>query len=408
MKKFFAVMLAVISLTMLLTSCASNAPMSRGDGAAYDPMPSSSPGSASNPEAPASGGSVTSGSTSSTGGGAGNNTGSSGGIIPITPPETDGGLADKIIYTVTAEIETLTFDTTIQDIYDLLAFNKAFVENAYVGGRNIEQSKYPSQLLRKATFTLRVPKDRLNSVTASLDGLGNVTSLRSGAENITANFYDTQSRLNSYKTQEERLLEMLGKAETIEDMLDIEDRLAGIRYQIESLTTSLRNWQNQVDYSTLNIYVSEVIEYTEPEPEPEPEPEVELTYWQQIWVGLAASAVSVAHFFMGLFKWIVVNLPVLAILAAIAILVTVLVKRIIKRSATANQKATDLRMSQNDAYGYGAAYLQHTAPNVGVDTAPQAPSGTASVGIPPAPHGTQGTQAPQAPNDAKPPQDTLE
>ena len=246
------------------------------------------------------------------------------GGIPITAPVKDGGLAEKIIYSVNADVETIKFDDTIDQVYEIIALNGGFVESSYVGGMNYMQKYQGYQPYRTADFTLRIPVERLNAVTASLDTLGSVTALRSNAENITAQFFDTDSRLNSYKIQEERLLDMLSKTDNVPDMISIEQRLADVRYDIESLTTTLRNWQNNVDYSTLTLSIYEVQEYTEITP-------IYRTYWQQIGDGLAATIRSVGRFFTNLFKWIVINLPVLIILAVIAAILIIIVRRWLRR-----------------------------------------------------------------------------
>ena len=243
------------------------------------------------------------------------------GVVPVTAPEANDGLAEKIIYSVYADIETVDFDRTVNMVYELLAFNGAFIESSYIGGRNYAQSYHGWQTYRNANFSLRVPKDRLNAVTASLDTLGNVTSLRSDAENITSQFFDTQSRLNSYRTQDERLLDMLGRADNVADMIAIEQRLADVRYVIESLTTTLNNWQNRVDYSTVTLFIVEVETFTEITPVQQ------RTYWQQIGDGLQARTIGVGRFFMNLFKWLTVNLPVLIILAVIVVVVVLVLRK---------------------------------------------------------------------------------
>jgi hypothetical protein len=247
------------------------------------------------------------------------------GVVPITAPVTDDRLAEKIVYTVSADIESLNFDETINGVYELLAFNMGFVESSYVGGRNHEARFHGWQTYRHANFTLRVPVDRLNAITANLEELGNVTSLRSDAVNITAQFTDTQARLSSLRIQEERLLDMLRRAEDVPDMIAIEERLSNVRYQVETITATLRNWQNQVDYSTLHLFIREVEIYTEVTPVQQ------RTYWQQIGDGLQTTTRSVGQFFMNLFKWLVINLPVLAILAVIAVIGVIIVKRKMRR-----------------------------------------------------------------------------
>ena len=237
---------------------------------------------------------------------------------------TSGGLAEKIIYTANADIETVNFDETLESVYDLIGFNGAFIESSYIGGRNYSQSYYGFQTYRSANFTLRVPKDRFDTVTGNLEVLGNVTSLSTNAENITAQFLDTESRLSSYRIQEERLLAMLEKAETVTDMITIESRLAEVRYSIESFTSTLKNWQNQVDYSTLTLYIREVEKLSEIVP-------IQQTYWQQIGSGLQSTTTGIGEFFTNLFKWFIVNLPVLIILAIIIVAIVIIVRRRIKK-----------------------------------------------------------------------------
>ena len=256
-----------------------------------------------------------------------------GGEISAEPTSgSGGGLAEKIIYTAHAEIETVEFDNTIEAVHGLRARYGAFIENSYVGGRNYAQSRFGHQSYRSARFTLRVPQDQLASMTELLDSLGNVTFIQNDAQNITAQFFDTQSRLTALRTQEQSLLNMLAKAETVADMIIIEERLSDVRYNIESLTSTLRNWQNQIDYSTLTLNIQEVEVFTEIVP-------IHRTYWQQIGDGLQNTVRGVGRFFMGLFMWIIVNLPVFIILAIIAAAVTFIVRSKIRKLKKKNEPA---------------------------------------------------------------------
>ena len=240
------------------------------------------------------------------------------------PDAGSGGLAEKIIYTAYADIETVDFDETIEMVNELISFNNAFIETSYQGGRNLTQSHYGYQTYRTANFTLRVPKERFRAVTDDLDILGNVTSLSTNAENISSQFRDVESRLSSYRIQEERLLAMLEKSDTVADMITIESRLADVRYSIESFTSTLNNWQNQVDYSTLTLFIREVEKLSETVP-------IQQTYWQQVGSGLQSTTRGVGEFFTEIFKWLIVNLPVFAILAIIAIVIVIVVKKKIKK-----------------------------------------------------------------------------
>ena len=245
----------------------------------------------------------------------------------VTPllPVAGAAFAERIIHTAGAIIETMEFDYTIERINALLALNGGFIEHAYVGGRPMERGQpvfdNPN---RRAEFTLRIPQLRMDDVTGAIDDLGNVLSLRRSAVNVTAQFIDTESRVTALRIQEERLLYMLGEATRIADMLDIERRVSDVRFEIERLTSSLMNLQNQVNFSTITLMILEVEEYTEP---PEEEEEEELTYWQQVREGFDESARAVGGFFTGIFRWLVVNSPILVVIAVFAVPTVIIVKR---------------------------------------------------------------------------------
>lgn len=233
---------------------------------------------------------------------------------------------DKIIYNYSATVETTKFDETIKNVDMLLSKYGAFVESSYISGNSYSYTSY-----RTADYTFRVPVNNFKSMTGSLPLLGNVLNENTTSQNITAQFIDTQSRLDTYKTEESRLLVMLDKAETVQDMITIESRLSDIRYQIESLTSSLTNWQNQVDFSTVTIRISEVAELSE-------QLSVQRTYWEQLADGVNATFKGIGNFFKGLFMVFVVSLPVLLILAVIAIIVIVIIRVTTKKNRRNNNQ----------------------------------------------------------------------
>lgn len=63
-------------------------------------------------------------------------------------------------------------------------------------------------------------------------------------------------------TEQERIWALLEKADTLEAVIALEERLSEIRYQLESMESQLKLYDNQVDYSTVSIHISEVAVYT--------------------------------------------------------------------------------------------------------------------------------------------------
>ena len=253
------------------------------------------------------------------------------GVASVSTPATDG-LAEKIIYSVYADIETVSFDETIENVNVLLAAYGAFIENSSISGINYAARFHGWTDYRYAYFSIRVPVQNLDAMTDRLNILGNVVNRNSSADNITAQFFDTQSRLNSLTLQEERLLEMLSQANDIPDLIAIEERLSDVRYQIEWLTSMLTNWQRQVDYSNLALSIREVEQFTEPTL-------IHRTYWQQIGDGFMATIRGVGRFFMNLFMWVIVAAPVLVILAIIGFVIFIIARKKL-RAAEAKRKET--------------------------------------------------------------------
>ena len=247
-------------------------------------------------------------------------------------------LAEKIIYSADISLETVDFDGAVAGVEALLTKYGAFLESSSVSGRSLTDTYYDRAVYRRAEFVIRVPVGAFRDMTAAVEGVGNVTSRHTYTENITERYYDTKSRLDAYRVEQERLMTMLEKCSTVSEMLEIESRLSDVRYQLEALESTLRNWQNQVDYSTVRVTVNEVREYTKVA-------EARRTYWQQIGDGLRDTLENIGDFFKALFKWLVVNLPVLlliaAFLAVIAVLLLALRRRARARRAPAPRREDD-------------------------------------------------------------------
>ena len=247
-------------------------------------------------------------------------------------------LSEKIIYSMDAHIETMDFEGSVEKVTELLERFGGFVESSSVSGIDLYSRERGYTVTRYANYTLRIPSENYGGMTESLSEIGNVTNRSSYAENITTQYYDSQSRLSAYRVEEERLLSMLEKVEDVESMIAIEERLSEVRYQIESLETQLLNWQRQVDYSTVYLYIQEVAFLTDEKP-------VVRSYWEQVADSFTDSLEGIGRFFKQFFKGLVGALPVLVVLAVIIVVVLVITKKIIKKGKAKKlmkqQKKTD-------------------------------------------------------------------
>ena len=100
----------------------------------------------------------------------------------------------------------------------------------------------------------------------NMEGSGKVTNRSTNVENISRQYADNEAVITALRKQEERLLEMMDKAETIEDMIAIEARLTDVQTELNRKLSYKSSMDTDVEYSTVHLYINEVAEYP-PDPE---------------------------------------------------------------------------------------------------------------------------------------------
>lgn len=168
--------------------------------------------------------------------------------------------ARKVVKTAQLSIETLDYEKSTSDFENTVASYGGYIENSSVEGMRLGSSGSK----RNASYTARVPADRLGEFLNSAGSVGTVVSRSTGGEDVTQSYYDTDTRLKSLKTEQARLLELMQKAEKIDDVLSIEQRLTDVQTQIEQLTGELKKMDSLVSLATVTVSISEVEAITEP------------------------------------------------------------------------------------------------------------------------------------------------
>lgn len=226
----------------------------------------------------------------------------------------------KLIKTVYMDVETKEFDLLMASLESQVESLGGYIENmeTYNGSR---YSGY--QRSRYANLVIRIPQENLNGFLDTVSETGNVISRSESVEDVTLNYVDMESRKNSLQVEQERLLSFLEKAESIEDIIAIEGRLSQVRYQIESMESQLRTYDNQVDYSTVHLSVDEVRELT---------PVEEKNAWQRMADGFMDSVKRLLHNFAEAGIWFVVNIPFFLVWTVVIFLCVFAVKRLVRRS----------------------------------------------------------------------------
>lgn len=223
----------------------------------------------------------------------------------------------KLIRRARLQIQTETFDQAAQALEDLVAQCGGYFERASVEGgslRNQNANRY-------GDYTIRLPQEQFDAFLGRTGELGYVVSQSETSENVSQQYYDTQAHLKAQRTKQERLLALLEKADSMETIVALEDALSDVEYEIESLTTTLNQYDSLISFSTVDLTLEEVDTITTVPGERD-------SLGQRMAAGIQSSFRGLVSGGQGLLVWLAYNLvPVLVVAVIAAVAAVVLVRK---------------------------------------------------------------------------------
>lgn len=233
-----------------------------------------------------------------------------------TPKAQDS--ARKLIRNVNLEAETENFDELLKDVRRRTEQLGGYIEESYT----YNGSSYSGNRLRNANLTIRVPAEHLDEFLENVAQVSNVISRNESVTDVTLQYVDLESHKKALLAEQERLLALLEKAESIEDIIKLEERLSQVRYQLESMESQLRVLENQVSYSTVYLYINEVVKLT---------PVKEQNVWEKISTGFVNSLYDVGNTAADFGIGFLIDLPYLLVWVLIIAVAAVIVRLILRQ-----------------------------------------------------------------------------
>jgi ABC-type multidrug transport system fused ATPase/permease subunit len=109
----------------------------------------------------------------------------------------------------------------------------------------------------QAYVVVRVPADRYAAFIEEAAKLGTVRYQAESTDDVTQQHIDLKARLDNLKAQEIRLRDFFAKAKNVTEMLQIENELARVRGDIESLSAQVAYLERQAAMATVTIELTE-------------------------------------------------------------------------------------------------------------------------------------------------------
>ena len=224
---------------------------------------------------------------------------------------------DKLVYTCWMTIQTLEFEKTQKYVRDAVSKAGGIIEAESVSDSDYSwyRDEYKKSGTLNATLTIRIPSEKYNAFLEELDGSGGkVVNKSQNVENITKRYNDQTIYIESLELQEKRLLEMMEKAETVEEMITVEARLTDVQTELNQARSELASMDTDVRYSTVNLTLEEVVRYTDT-------PRTPISFGQRVSDAFVDSWDNFVSLLQGLIISIIYLLPSVIFIALIAALV---------------------------------------------------------------------------------------
>lgn len=155
-----------------------------------------------------------------------------------------------IIRTGTMSIENDSFDETELKAKEIAKNLGGFITNSTA---QVNQSGK-----KQGTLTIRVQADKYDALLAELAKTGKVMNQNITGRDVTEEYVDAEARLKTQRELETRLLQLLAeKTANLTAVVEVEQKLANVRENIEKTEGRMRMLKDQASFSTITLSIYE-------------------------------------------------------------------------------------------------------------------------------------------------------
>jgi len=236
--------------------------------------------------------------------------------------------AQKLIKRAQITGETRSFDKMISDLEQALKDAGGYYETF-----SVSENERGSDA-RVLEMVARIPAENLDAYLGRAGEAFSVYSKRESVTDVASEYYDTKARMETMIAKRDALQNMMASAANVSELLEIQERLYDAIADIEAMQARLNLLDSLVSYSTVNVTVYEVVEYTQ-KGEQSFGARIKQSFkdgWKDFRDGWADFAV-----------WFVGALPGLIVFAAIVVAIVLIIRHAVKKSRKR-------KMMQNQQY----------------------------------------------------------
>lgn len=220
--------------------------------------------------------------------------------------------SNKIIVSGDMTVNTYDYNEFYEYLIKLIKDNKGYFESSRTYTNNVIDNKK----FKNGEIVLRIPQELFYNIIGLIEQNCEVESKGTNEKDVTKHYYEVDNIIKNLNAQEENLRRLYNKAETVSEILQVENELRRVRTEIDSYSIELTNIDDRVSMSKLNLYVREI-------EKPSLSVESGINVWKEAKEGFIKSIKSVIEFFQCVLIYIVSILPYILIVFVLVIIALV-------------------------------------------------------------------------------------
>lgn len=159
-------------------------------------------------------------------------------------------LQHKIIRTANLRIVVVDLSDAAMKLAQLVGKSKGYVANSSIIGT--------AGSSRTGTWKVRLPVEAYDQFLSSIQQLGDLQSVSTDSQDVTAEFFDLEARLRNKQQEETRLLKHLDSSTgKLEDILAVEREISRVREEIERMQGRRNLLQDLISMTTITVELVE-------------------------------------------------------------------------------------------------------------------------------------------------------
>jgi Domain of unknown function (DUF4349) len=145
-----------------------------------------------------------------------------------------------------------SFDSKLADVRGLVQ-----LQGGFISGTDAQANPAANSQIRTGVITFMVPASKFDDTIDQLTKMGKVENEHISGNDVSAQYVDLQARLVNEEAQRDAMLALLQRAQSVQDIIAVQNQLGQITGQIEQLKGQIQYIDHNTAYSTVTVDLTE-------------------------------------------------------------------------------------------------------------------------------------------------------